>query len=75
MTGATAAFLSDVLVETDGFFVSLSFLAVAMIIVAYFVGATERGEVGLTTEVAAMVTILIGAVSYIIRSNSLPLWA
>lgn len=63
MTGATAAFLSDVL-GNPWVFVSLSFIAVAMIIVAYFVGATERDEVGLTTEVAAMLTILIGAVSY-----------
>lgn len=61
--GATSAFLSQVL-DNPWIFVGLSFIGVSMIIVAYFVGATERGEVGLTTEVAATVTILIGAVSY-----------
>ena len=61
--GATAALLSDVL-GTPWVFVGLSFISVVMIIVAYFVGATRRGEVGLTTEVAAMVTVLIGGISY-----------
>jgi len=61
--GSTSAFLSHVL-DNPWIFVGLSFIGVSMIIVAYFVGATERGEVGLTTEVAATVTILIGAVSY-----------
>mgnify|MGYP006277796451 CR=1 FL=1 len=61
--GTSAAFLSD-LVENDFIFVGLSSAVILMIIIAYFVGATERGEVGLTTEVAAVLTILIGAISY-----------
>ncbi|MFO8037004.1 MAG: MgtC/SapB family protein [Anaerolineales bacterium] len=61
--GATAAFLSDVLGATS-IFVGMSAVLALMVIVAYFIGATNRGEVGLTTEVAALVTILIGAVCY-----------
>jgi len=61
--GATAAFISDVLGSTL-IFVGLSSVLAAMVIVAYFIGARDRGEVGLTTEVAALVTILIGAISY-----------
>ncbi len=61
--GATAAFLSDVL-GASSIFVGLSTVLALMVIVAYFIGATNRGEVGLTTEVAALVTILIGAICY-----------
>lgn len=61
--GATAAFISDVM-ESTLIFVGLSSVLAVMVIVAYFIGARDRGEVGLTTEVAALVTILIGAISY-----------
>jgi uncharacterized membrane protein (DUF4010 family) len=61
--GATAAFLAEEL-GAAYIFVGLSTILALMVIVAYFVGATERGEVGLTTEVAALVTILIGAICY-----------
>ncbi len=61
--GATAAFISDVMGSTL-IFMGLSSVLAVMVIVAYFIGARDRGEVGLTTEVAALVTILIGAICY-----------
>lgn len=61
--GATAALLADLFLSYlvfVGLFIALG----VMIIVAYFVTATERDEIGLTSEVAAFLTILIGGVCY-----------
>ena len=63
LVGATAAFLSDTL-DSIWVFISVIGLVSLMVIVAYYVTATEREEIGLTSEVAALITILIGAICY-----------
>ena len=63
LVGATAAFLSDTL-DSIWVFISIIGLVSLMVIVAYYVTATEREEIGLTSEVAALITILIGAICY-----------
>jgi len=62
--GALAAFLSDLFL-TPWVFIGLIILLGVMIIVAYFISATERDEIGLTTEVAALITMLIGGICYL----------
>jgi len=62
--GATAALLAD-LFHAPWVFIGLIFLLGIMVIVAYFVSATERDEIGLTSEVAALITILIGGICYL----------
>jgi len=63
LVGATAAFLSDIL-DSSWVFISIIGLMSLMVIVAYYVTAIEREEIGLTSEVAALITILIGAICY-----------
>ena len=62
--GALAALLSDLFL-TPWVFIGLIILLGVMIIVAYFISATERDEIGLTTEVAALITMLIGGICYL----------
>ncbi len=62
--GASAALLAD-LFHAPWVFIGLIFLLGIMVIVAYFVSATERDEIGLTSEVAALITILIGGICYL----------
>jgi len=62
--GALAALLAD-LFHAPWVFIGLIFLLGIMVIVAYFVSATERDEIGLTSEVAALITILIGGICYL----------
>jgi len=62
--GATAALLAD-LFHAPWVFIGLICLLGIMVIVAYFVSATERDEIGLTSEVAALITILIGGICYL----------
>jgi len=62
--GALAALLSDLFL-TPWVFIGLVILLGVMIIVAYFISATERDEIGLTTEVAALITMLIGGICYL----------
>lgn len=62
LVGCTAAMAADVLASPWPF-VGILLLMGALITVAYFVSAW-RGQVGLTTEVAALVTILAGALCY-----------
>ncbi|MGB2955792.1 MAG: MgtC/SapB family protein [Anaerolineales bacterium] len=62
--GALAALLSDLFL-TPWVFIGLIILLGVMIIVAYFISATERDEIGLTTEVAALITMLIGGLCYL----------
>ncbi len=64
LVGSTAAFLGDTL-GSVWVFISIIGLMNLMVIVAYYVTATEREEIGLTSEVAALITILIGAICYI----------
>jgi len=62
--GASAALLAD-LFHAPWVFIGLICLLGVMVIVAYFVSATERDEIGLTSEVAALITILIGGICYL----------
>jgi len=62
LVGCTAALVADVLASPWPF-VGILALMGALIAVAYFVGAW-RGRVGLTTEVAALLTILAGGLCY-----------
>jgi len=61
--GASGALLSDVLGAT-WLFIAIVFLLSLLIIVAYYISASERDEIGLTSEVAALLTILIGGICY-----------
>lgn len=62
LAGCTAAFAADILAEPWAF-VGIVLLLGVLITIAYVFGA-RRGEVGLTTEVSALVTILAGALCY-----------
>jgi uncharacterized membrane protein (DUF4010 family) len=61
--GSTAALLSD-LFQSYWIFLGLVILLGIMVTVAYFITATERDEIGITSEVAALITILIGGICY-----------
>ena len=61
--GASAALLSD-LFQSPWVFIGLIILLGTIVIVSYFITATERKEIGLTSEVAALITMLIGGISY-----------
>lgn len=62
LLGCAAAFAADAL-ASPWVFVSIFLVLGAMVTVAYSVTA-RRGQVGLTTEVAALLTILAGALCY-----------
>jgi len=62
LVGCTAAMAADVLASPWAF-VGILISISALIVAAYF-AAAWRGRVGLTTEVAALVTILAGALCY-----------
>ena len=64
LIGATAAFLTETL-NSNWILISIVGMMGIMIIIAYYVTATEREEIGLTSEVAAFITVLIGAICYI----------
>jgi uncharacterized membrane protein (DUF4010 family) len=64
LAGSAAAFLTDTL-DSIWILISIFGLMGIMIIVAYYVTATEREEIGLTSEVAALITVMIGAICYI----------
>ena len=61
--GASGAMLADIL-ATAWVFIAVVFLLGVLVGVAYFITASERDEIGLTSEVAAMLTILIGGICY-----------
>jgi uncharacterized membrane protein (DUF4010 family) len=61
--GASGALLADIL-ESFWVFITIFSLLGIMVVVAYFVTASERDEIGLTSEVAALITILIGGICY-----------
>lgn len=62
LAGCTAAMLSD-LFHSPLPFVIIVFIIGGMLAVAYFVTAGKNGH-GLTTEVSAVVTVLLGALCY-----------
>jgi len=64
LVGSTAAFLADTL-GSVWILISIIGMMGMMIIVAYYVTAMEREEIGLTSEVAAFITVLIGSICYI----------
>lgn len=62
--GAAGGLLADIL-ATPWVFIAMVFLLGIMVGVAYFITASERDEIGLTSEVAALLTILIGGICYL----------
>jgi uncharacterized membrane protein (DUF4010 family) len=62
LVGCTAGLVAEILASPWAF-IGILFLIGTLIAIAYFIGAW-RGEVGLTSEVAALVTILAGALCY-----------
>ncbi len=62
LVGCTAAMASDVLLSPWPFVVVVGLMGV-LIAVSYFVTAW-RGAIGLTTEVAVLLTVIIGALCY-----------
>ncbi|NIM93523.1 MAG: DUF4010 domain-containing protein [Anaerolineales bacterium] len=62
MLGCAAAFIADIL-NTPWAFLAIFILIGALIGIAYFVSAW-RGEMGFTTEVAALIVVLCGALVY-----------
>ncbi len=61
--GASGALLADILMNPWVFIAVFAILGI-MVGVAYFITASERDEIGLTSEVAAILTILIGGICY-----------
>jgi uncharacterized membrane protein (DUF4010 family) len=61
--GASGALLADIL-NTSWVFIAVISLWGIMVAVAYFITASERDEIGLTSEVAALLTVLIGGICY-----------
>ncbi len=60
--GSAAALAADLL-DAPVVFATLALLAGALITTAYF-AESRRGDIGLTTEIAALVTLLTGALCY-----------
>ncbi|HSF17589.1 MAG TPA: MgtC/SapB family protein [Vicinamibacteria bacterium] len=67
LTGCTGALLADELGSPWGL-VAPIFLVGALVVVAYLITA-KRGDVGMTTEIAAIVTLLAGALCYFDREE------
>ncbi|HDN04536.1 MAG TPA: DUF4010 domain-containing protein [Chloroflexi bacterium] len=61
--GASGALLADGLASPWVFSVVVVLVGV-MVVVAYFITASERDEIGMTSEVAALLTVLIGGICY-----------
>lgn len=62
LLGCTAAFAADIL-GSPWVFIAITAVLGSLLAIAYFVSAW-RGEIGLTTEAAVVVTILAGALCY-----------
>ena len=62
LVGCTAAMVADVL-DSPWAFIGIFLAQSGLIVIAHFVDA-RRGKVGLTTEVAALMTTLAGALCY-----------
>lgn len=63
LTGCLAAMAADALDSALGFVVII-FIVGMYTVVGYYVEASTKGFIGLTSEVAAVVTIIIGALCY-----------
>lgn len=63
LAGATAGLLGDLL-GSAGVLIAAILLLGALITTAYFVAAWQQRDIGLTTEVAASLTVLVGALCY-----------
>lgn len=63
LAGTTAAMVADRL-QSPGIFLSILLLIGAYVGMAYWLAAV-RGDIGLTTEVAALLTMLAGALCYL----------
>ena len=63
LLGCTAAYLAD-MANSPGLLIALALMAGALIIAAYLIVGWRSKEVGLTTEVAAILTLLTGALAY-----------
>ncbi len=61
--GASGALVSDAL-GSPWVFIGVTIVLGVLIGVAYFIQASQYAEMGQTTEVAALLTVLIGAISY-----------
>ena len=62
LTGCSAAMLGDLMDSPWGFAIPVA-TAGAFLVVAYL-GTVKKGEIGLTTEVSALLTIIIGVMCY-----------
>ncbi len=62
LTGCSAAMLGDLIHSPWGFAIPIA-IAGAFLIVSYL-GTVKNGDVGLTTEISALLTIIIGAICY-----------
>ncbi|OCB78773.1 MgtC/SapB family protein [Flavobacterium crassostreae] len=62
LTGCTAAMLGDLMDSPWGFVLPIAIVG-AFLVVAYL-GTVKNGDLGLTTEVSALLTVLIGALCY-----------
>lgn len=63
LLGCSAALLAD-LMDAAWVFIGLILALGALIAVAYFISSWRQGDIGLTTEVAALLTVLIGGLCY-----------
>lgn len=63
LSGCLAAFLSDQFGSALIFIGSMALLAV-LTAIAYYVESFQKGQIGLTTEIAILITVLLGALCY-----------
>ncbi len=63
LLGASAALMADIY-QSPLIFLGLTGILGLAVVIAYYVGATEREEVGITSEVAAILTVIIGGLCY-----------
>ena len=62
LAGCTAAFLAD-LFQSNWVFVGIFIVVGGMVAISYFVSANQ-GSLGITTEIAAMLVVMIGALAF-----------
>ncbi|RLD10677.1 MAG: MgtC/SapB family protein [Chloroflexota bacterium] len=63
ISGASGALIADILGSPWVFIGLVSVLGI-LVVVAYFIQASKFASMGLTTEVAALLTVIIGAICY-----------
>ncbi len=62
LTGCAAAMLADLMNSPWGFIIPI--LIVGAFLVVAYIGTVNKGDLGLTTEVSALLTVVIGAMCY-----------